>query len=332
MAGTCGHSACRTIEKTVTSFDFFSIESREANLSARDLPPLKALRAFEAVGRHRSITRAADELNVTPGAVSRQVQSLEGWLGTALLVRGHRSIDLTDAGRRYLDEIGAALAQIANATRPFLKAAQKRPLRICSYPTFTQRWLIQRWKEFNRAHPEIGFEFSTSLMPLDDPADEFDARICLGHESERWDGWEALHLYRVEMIPVCAPSLAQGNGGTIGTGDLGNFSLIRGAPRPDDWARWLKENGVTGVDPASGPMFENFNLAMQAAIEGAGILLADKVLAADDLAAGRLVQPFGPGRRSRHAFYFVMSRQKASDQRLKLFADWLKETVAATGT
>jgi len=299
-------------------------------MSARELPPLKALRAFEAVGRHRSISRAAAELNVTPGAVSRQIQSLESWLDTPLLVRGHRSIDLTDAGRRYMGQVGKALAMTADATRPLLKAAQKRPLRICSYPTFTQRWLIARWKEFSREHPDIAFEFATSLSPLQEPAGDFDVRICLGHETERWDGWEALHLYRVEMVPVCSPGLVAAAGGSIAPADLGKFSLIRGAPRPDDWARWLDENGVGGVDPESGPMFENFNLAIQAANEGAGILLADRVLAGDELAAGRLVQPFGPSRQSRHSFFLMFAREKAADGRLMRFADWLRQFVAAT--
>ena len=300
-------------------------------MSARELPPLRALRAFEAVGRHRSISRAAAELNVTPGAVSRQIQSLEAWLDTPLLVRGHRSVDLTDTGRRYMRDVGKAWAMIADATRPLLKAAQKRPLRICSYPTFTQRWLIARWKEFSREHPDIAFEFSTSLTPFDEPAGDYDARICLGHQSARWDGWEALHLYRVEIVPVCSPGLLAQYGDRIDPAtDLAGLSLIRGAPRPDDWARWLDENGVTGVDSDSGPMFENFNLAIQAANEGAGILLADQVLAADELAAGRLVQPFGPSRRSRHSFFLVFARDKAADGRLMRFAEWLRNYVAAT--
>lgn len=301
-------------------------------MSARELPPLKALRAFEAVGRHRSISRAAQELNVTPGAVSRQIQSLEAWLDTPLLVRRHRQVDLTDTGRRYMGQVGKALSLIADATRPLLNAAAKRPLRICSYPTFTQRWLIARWKEFSRQHPDISFEFSTSLTPMQETADDFDARICLGHRSARWDGWQALHLYRVEMVPVCSPGLLAASGGAIDPADLAQFSLIRGAPRPDDWARWLDENAISGIDANAGPMFENFNLAIQAANEGAGILLADRVLAGDELAAGRLVQPFGPSRQSQHSFFLVFAREKATDGRLIRFADWLRDFVTEAET
>ena len=297
------------------------------SISARDLPPLKALRAFEAVGRHKSVSRAADELGVTAGAVSRQVKALEEWLDTTLLIRGHRQIDLTPAGRRYMGEIAKALALIVEATRPLVRDRKKVPLRICSFPTFTQRWLIARWKAFNRRHPDIAFEFTTSMTPMEEPPDSYDALICLGHPSQRWDGWVALHLYRIQMVPVCSPGLLESVGGRLGPENLSEVSLIRGKPRPDDWARWLADNGVEGVDPESGPMFENFNFAIQAANEGAGVLLADRVLAADELAAGRLVQPFGPGRETAHSFYLVFPSQSASDRRLTLFAEWLKEQV-----
>ena len=297
-------------------------------IPSQELPPLKALRAFEAAGRHRSITRAAEELNVTPGAVSRQVKLLEEWLGVALLIRSHRQINLTDTGRHYIAEISKALSLITHATRPLIKAARSRPLRICSYPTFTQRWLIARWKEFSRQHPHIDFEFSTSLSPMDEPVDSFDALVCLGHHAEPWEGWVALHLYRIEMVPVCSPDLLAAHGGTISLKDLSKFSLIRGAPRPDDWARWLNDNHITGVASDNGPIFENFNLATQAAIESAGILLADRVLASDELATGRLVQPFGPVRRTQNSFYLIFPHHNATDGRLMIFSNWLKDQVS----
>lgn len=296
-------------------------------MSARDLPPLKALRAFEAAGRHRSISRAAEELSVTPGAVSRQIRLLEDWLGRDLFTRHHRQIELTEAGRRYIADIAKALALIGDATRPLMGGDRQGPLKICSYPTFTQRWLITRWKEFHRQHPGIAIEFATSMHPANEPAGQYDALIVMGHHAERWHGWEAVHLCHVEMVPVCSPGLLAASGGHIGPGDLAGQTLIRGAPRPDDWARWMEENGVTGIASDTGPMFENFNFAIQAAIEGAGLLLADRVLAADELADGRLVRPFGPGRRTSHSFYLLYPAHKGTESRLKTFADWLRDAA-----
>lgn len=287
----------------------------------RRLPPLNALRTFEAAARHVSFIHAAEELAVTPGAISRQVKALEQWLGAPLFRRAHRQVSLTPLGRSYLEAVSEPLEALALATDRASRREATRPLAIYCYPTFALRWLVPRWGRFYDAHPEIDVQLTTSLQPVDFSRDDYDAAIRVGDRLEAQPGLTAVHLVDVELIPVCSPAVAQGLNEPA---DLADATLLHDAPRPHDWRRWLSVAGVDAVDPDAGPRFDSLNLSIQAAIGGVGVGIAIRALVEEELAAGRLVQPFGPSRLSSRPFYLTYPSHRARDKRLAVFADWLK--------
>lgn len=293
------------------------------------LPPLNPLRTFASAARHLSFVHAAEELNVTPGAVSRQVKALEDWLGLALFRRGHRQVTLTEAGRGYLADVADPLQRIAAATARLRRQDAERALAICCYPTFALRWLVPRWSRFYDRHPDIDLQLTTSLQPVDFARDGFDAAMLVGEGASTWPGLTAVHLFDVELFPVCSPALCEGVKALRQLADLARHTLLHGAPRPDDWPRWLETAGISSVDPATGITFDSLNLSLQAAIEGLGVAIAVGALVRDDLAAGRLVQPFGPVRRSGRPFHLVYPPQRAHDRRLRAFIDWLRDEAAS---
>jgi LysR family glycine cleavage system transcriptional activator len=292
-------------------------------------PPLNALRCFECAGRHMSFALAAEELNVTPGAVRRQIKTLEEWLGAPLFRRRHKQVVLTPLGRSYLAAVGAPLEEIAAATSRARRREGDRPIAISSYPTFALRWLVPRWGHFYNRHPDIDVQLTTSLQPVDFERDEFDAAILVGEGKATWPRLTCRKLVDVELAPVCSPALLKGDKPLREPADLAGFTLLHGSPRPRDWARWLEFAGVSGIDPESGLTFDSLNLALQAAIEGLGVAIAVRALARDDLAAGRLVEPFTVVRRSRRPFHLVYPPGNERDPRLRHFIDWLCEEAAA---
>ena len=289
----------------------------------RQLPPLNALKTFESAARHLSFLRAAEELSVTPGAVSRQVRALEEWLGIALFKRAHKQVSLTTEGRAYWDDVSPSLESIAAATARISERAQTRPLAIYCYPTFALRWLVPKWRGFYDLHPDIDVQLTTSLRAVDFARDDFDAAIMVGEGLSERSDLVAHKLVDVELIPICSPQLARGRHGLKKPSDLRRHTLLHNAPRPKDWGRWLDEAGVDGVDPSAGPIFDSLNLSIQAALSGVGVAIAIRALIADELAQGQLIQPFGPTRVSSRPFYLVYPRARGDDPRLQHFATWL---------
>jgi LysR family glycine cleavage system transcriptional activator len=284
------------------------------------------LQAFAAAARHLSFLHAARELNVTPGAISRQIQNLEDFLGERLFFRHHKRVELTPVGRDYLAEIAAPLERIGAATARIRDDAAGGAVSICAYPTFAIRWLIPRWGRFYDRHPEIDIRLTTSLNPVDFSRDDYDLAIQVAPEGETRDGLILEKMAEVEVYPVCSPDLAQ----QLRTpADLAGQTLIHGAPRPLDWRHWCEAAGVEDLDHTRGPRFESLNLAFQAAIEGLGVAVGLDALVRDDLAQGRLVKPFATTRRSHHPFYLVYPEAKARDPRVRTFRDWLLEEAAA---
>lgn len=298
---------------------------------ARRLPPLNALRTFEAAARHVSFIHAAEELAVTPGAVSRQVKALEQWLGAPLFRRAHKQVSLTPLGRSYLEAVSEPLEALALATDRASRREATRPLAIYCYPTFALRWLVPRWGRFYDAHPEIDVQLTTSLQPVDFARDDYDAAIRVGDRLDAQPGLTALRLVEVELIPVCSPDLAA----DLKTPqDLAGATLLHNAPRPHDWRRWLAQAGLEtleGLDPDAGPRFDSLNLSIQAAIGGVGVGIAIRALVRDELAEGRLVQPFGPARISSRPFYLTYPSHRARDKRLSVFAEWLQREAGFAG-
>ncbi|MCG8545055.1 MAG: transcriptional regulator GcvA [Alphaproteobacteria bacterium] len=290
------------------------------------IPGTQALRCFEAAARHLSFQQAAAELNLTPGAVSRQIQTLEAMLNARLFQRHNRRVALTRVGREYLDEIRGPLAQLAAATVRVQSGTNEGALSICAYPSFAVRWFIPRWGRFFDLHPEIDVRLTTSMTPVDFARDDYDLAIQVLREGETPPGQAAHKVIEVETMPVCAPALAAM---LRRPQDLSAVTLLHGEPRPQDWSRWLRFAGVTGVDAEKGLRFESLNLSIQAAIEGLGVAIGIEALVRDDLQQGRLVQPFAPVRRSSRPMYLVYPQAKAANPRLAAFCDWLLAEAAA---
>lgn len=292
------------------------------------LPPLNAIRAFEAAARHLSISDAALELNVTAGAVSRQIRGLEETLGLALFVRGHRQIALTPQGAEYFKAVTKALDELKDATRRLKRKHQRRPLKIRAYTTFAIRWLIPRLAAFRAEHPEIEVLIKASLDPVDFRKEDIDGAIRLG------DGvWQGAHVDRLvanELVAVCSPALVKAAPRLRRPADLARTTLLHSIARPDDWAAWLNHAGVSDrIDARSGMSYESSAMVYAAAIEGLGVGMAQRFLVEDDLRAGRLVMPFDVTLdMGDHTYYLLTAAHRDSSPAMATFRQWLLNQFA----
>ncbi|PRG04623.1 transcriptional regulator [Burkholderia multivorans] len=288
---------------------------------ARRLPPLNSLRAFEAAARLGSFTLAADELCVTHGAISRHVQQLETWLGKPLFERLNRRVVLTDAGRAYLAEVGASFDRIALATAQQFGQGQQRVLRVNAPATFSLRWLVPKLSSFQVAHPTIEVRLSTSNEPIDKLRDSADLIIRGGPQTI--DGYVADEFLSEVRLPVCAPKLLERT--PLRTpADLANFTLLHAATYPGMWPEWLVAAGCPNLAPRHALTLEHFYLTLQGALDGLGVAMGPIALVADDIADGRLVQPFsGPALPAWRYFTYV-SATRIDDEAVRAFRDWLK--------
>ncbi|MDP4024311.1 transcriptional regulator GcvA [Methylobacterium sp. NEAU 140] len=290
----------------------------------RRLPPLNALRAFEAAGRHASFTRAADELRVTHGAVSRHVQALEAWLGLTLFERHNRRVVLTEAGSAYLAEIGAALDRIALATARQVERGRPRLLQVNALATFTLRWLIPRLSAFQVAHPAVEVRLTTSNTPLAALAEPFDVAIRGGPDVR--PGHLGRPFLSERRIPVCGPALLR-RMPLEAPADLRHHTLLHAATLPGVWPQWLHAAGVPDLEPQASVTLEHFYLTLQAALDGLGVAMGPERLIADDVAAGRLTLPFaGPALPAR-AYYTYVPEGRADDPAVRAFCAWLAEVA-----
>ncbi len=295
---------------------------------ARGLPPLNALRAFEAAGRHLSLTRAAGELHVTPAAVSHQVKGLEGYLGVKLFRRVGNSLLLTDAGQACLPGLSEGFDRLAEAIERLEQHDARGPLQVSVAPAFASKWLVPRLERFATAHPDIDVRISASLEVVDFDREGFDAAIRLGRGS--YPGLEVHELFAESVVPMCAPSLIEGPHPLRKPADLHHHVLLhddslrfhRAAP---DWPMWLRAADVKDVDASRGPHFSHPDHAMQASMDGAGVVLGWRTLAAADLAAGRLAIPFDVTLPMDLAFFFVCPQVAAERPQVVAFRDWLLE-------
>jgi LysR family transcriptional regulator, glycine cleavage system transcriptional activator len=274
------------------------------------LPPLNAVKAFEAAARLGSFTRAAEELNVTHGAVSRQVRVLEDWLGAPLFRRTSRNAVPTRAGIDLLAEAGPALDRLANAA---LHARCGGPARgllcVCALPTFAMRWLIPRLPEFERVHPDLELRIVTASTPAEQFRMGADAVISgptrqRGWLGKRFLGEARLPLLSPELIARCPLRTAA---------DLVQHTLLHAATLREAWPRWLASAGVPDLKPAREQVFEHFYFAIQAAIEGLGVAMGPLALVGEELRAGRLITPFSePATKTRGYFFYSPEASEAS--------------------
>ncbi|MCT8971807.1 transcriptional regulator GcvA [Microbaculum marinisediminis] len=292
---------------------------------ARHLPPLNAVRTFEAAARNGSFLKAAEELNVTPGAVSRLVKTLENHLDVPLFLRSHRAVALSEDGQRYAESITQALDIIDRATDELRMGSNANVLSLRCHPTFAVHWLLPRWARFHAGHPGIQIDLKTTLVPesLNMDAVDFVIRIDRNSAPEERHGFVSERLVDVESLPVCAPQLLR-RVPLNRPEDLRNHVLLHGALRPHDWPRWLEAAGISGVPSAQGPTFESLTLAYNAALAGAGVAIGIRAFVADDLSAGRLIKPFDFVRLSKSGFNMVYSAERFQRfRKVRAFRDWL---------
>jgi LysR family transcriptional regulator, glycine cleavage system transcriptional activator len=292
----------------------------------RHLPPLNSLRSFESAARLASFSLAADELHVTHGAVSRSIKQLEEFLGLKLFQRRTRQVILTPAGAVYAARVRDVLDRLAGATQALTRDDAKGSLSVSTLPSFAAKWLMPRLFRFRREQPEIDIRLETTERLTDFGADGVDIAIRFGRGV--YPGLISDLLLREEVFPACSPKLVDGDWPLHEPSDLAHHTLIHD-DFPIDWQGWLRMAGVTNVDVHRGPVFLSSVLAMQAAVQGEGVVLARSALAADDLANGRLVKPFDLSLPSDAAYYAVYPPRAIERRRVKVFRDWLLAECAA---
>jgi LysR family glycine cleavage system transcriptional activator len=290
-------------------------------VAPRRPPFLNGIRAFEAAARAGSFVAAAAELHVTPAAVSRLVKLLEERMGTALFERRANRLELTPAGREYRDGLVPLLEAIGRLTERVAERG-RGVLTVGVGPTFAIRWLIPRLGDFQKRAPEVEVRITTggAAAPF---SDGWSCGIRLG--AGDWPGLVATPLLSADMTPVCAPGLAAR---LKGPGELGGLTLLRVAHSPGDWPRWLEAAGVAAVAP-SGPVFEWYGQALQAAADGLGVAMGIRPYVDDDLAQGRLVAPFPLTIPKDGRWWLVHRAAREEEPAFRIFRDWLLGQVEA---
>lgn len=296
------------------------------------LPPLNSLRAFEASARHRSFTRAADELSVTPAAISHQIKGLEDVLGARLFRRAKGTLMLTEEGQRLLPGVRKGFLAFNEAMESFALYHQTGPLNVALTPSFAAKWLIPRIEHFNARYPEIDIRITTTMELIDYEREGVDIGVRFGRGG--YSDLEVELLLASEVTPVCGPDLLKGDKPLEKPEDIAQFTLLHDdSPLLDDthpnWAMWLKAANVTNVDPSHGLRFDSASSCINAAIEGVGVALARTALIDSDLAAGRLVKLFELSLPSDFGYYVVYPKRSEKLPKVMAFRDWLFEEVVA---
>jgi LysR family glycine cleavage system transcriptional activator len=291
------------------------------------LPPLNALRAFESAARHLNFSRAADELSVTPGAVSQQIQNLEDYVGAALFKRTPRGLLLTDSAQMALPALREAFDRLAEAAALLTAAVDGRRLTLTAPPSFAAKWLVPRLGRFEEAHPHVDVWLSADMDLVDFAASDVD--LALRYGPGPYPGLEAIRLINETVIPVMSPALMATN--PVATpADLSRHVLLHdGSPDADescpDWQMWLAARGVKGFDANRGPRFNQSSLVIEAAVSGRGVALAKRTLAQDDLDAGRLIAPMPISTMVDFAYFLVHPKAKGRLPQVKAFLSWIRE-------
>ncbi len=298
------------------------------------LPSLNALRAFEAAARHLSLTKAANELHVTPAAVSHQVKALEADFGVSLLRRVKGEFVLTETAQTVLPVLSAGFDQIAEAARRLRADEARQFLTISVGPTFAANWLVRRLGAFKAAFPEIEVRLQTTDDVANFARDGVDIAVRFG--AGEYPGLQAIRLFDEEIFPVCSPALLERGPPLVRPADLAGhtllhvewgWALIKGETL--DWQMWLRAAGAEEVDATRGPRFSYASFALQAAVNGQGLALGSEALAGDDLAAGRLVRPFDVVLPVNFAYYLVYLEATADRPKITNFRHWILAEIDA---
>lgn len=301
---------------------------------AKLLPPLNSLRAFEATARHMSFSRAAEELNVTPAALSHQVAGLEAFLGERLFNRTSRTISLTPAGDLLYPGLNAAFAQIRQSVERVMETGDGQILVVSAPPGFTAKWLVPRLYRFLATHPELDVRVSASLTLASFSGDRVD--VAIRNARPPFPGLWSRKFLEIETLPVVSPRLIERYGPLETPDDLARFPVIHddslgrmfGLPT---WMDWLRAAGAEHVDLSRGLHFSSADHAMEAALEGAGVLLGVRSLSIDDVRLGRLVFPFSLALPSERAFHIVCPTGHETRPKIAAFCAWILDEAAKLG-
>jgi len=292
----------------------------------RSLPPLNALRAFEAAARLGSFKDAATELAVTHSAISRHIRLLEDWLGPpALFRRLNRRVVLSPTGVALLAETGPALDRLSAAAERHQARAGKPPpavLRVNALATFSLRWLLPRLARFRDRHPEIEVRLSTSNTPVDALSGPYDLIIRGGPDT--FYGFTCRPFLTERRLPVCSPVLLE-RLPLNEVADLWSHTLIHTSTLPRVWPDWLAAAGVPNLEPAASLTLDHFYLTLQAALDGLGVAMGPTALVADDLATGRLVAPFPSITVPARGYHAYLPDVRAGDLSAIAFSQWLED-------
>jgi DNA-binding transcriptional LysR family regulator len=285
----------------------------------RRLPPLNELAAFEAIARHRSFTKAARELFLTPSAMSQRLRQLEQQLGTQLIVRTRRSVQLTTDGVRYLEAVREALSKLALASESVSDTGSKR-VRLGIMPALANHWLICRLRAFYRRFPGIDLDIQAAIAMARVETGEVDVALRWGRGD--WPGLEQARLFSDELLPVCSKAYLKELGTMRTPADLQKAILLRNTIQP--WKPWFARAGLDWPEPVHGPSFSDSGLALQAAADGHGVALGRWMLVKDLLEQGSLVQLFDVRAPIEEAFYVVYLKEALQQPEVAAFIDWIR--------
>lgn len=303
--------------------------------------PLNALNAFEVAARHQSFSKAAEELHVTPAAVSQQIRMLEELMGVQLFHRLNRGLALTDAGKSGLSKLQDGFRSVNEAVQQIRSDPADSSLDVWMAPSFASKWLMPRLSHFTHHHPEIDLRISAcaELVDTDESAPSLSEEILRQHEvdvairfgSGQYPGCDVERLVSVNALPLCAPALLLDESRPLLTpDDLAHHVLLHDETpyegRPN-WQKWLKSVGAVNVDGFRGMRFNRVSLALAAAVEGQGVVLSLEQLAMNDLDKGRLVVPFEHRVQLKQAYHVITLKDAASDERVAVFKSWLFDQV-----
>jgi DNA-binding transcriptional LysR family regulator len=284
-----------------------------------------ALVAFEAAARYESFSRAADELALTEGAISRQISALEDYLGLHLFLRIRQRVVLTDIGRSYYANISDDLERLERNTRSAMACQDGRQvLELAVIPTFAAKWLIPQLATFRERHPDVIVNLSDRPLPFPFGGTVFHAAVHYEHPA--WAGNVQRPLFDEELVAVCSPSLFGGKR-KIGIEQLVRHPLLSKHTREDAWPRWFQAAGYPDLNSTYGPRYDLFSMLIQAAVSGMGIALAPRLYVQDELAAGSLVMPVDVSIRGLKRYCVVYPEHKQIPPALAELVDWLEASA-----
>jgi LysR family glycine cleavage system transcriptional activator len=301
----------------------------------RRLPPLKSLQTFEVAARNLSFANAAEELCVTPAAVSQQIKQLENYLGITLFHRMKQSVYLTDEAAAVLPMISESFDKLEDAVIRLAREQWAGRLTVSSVPTFSIKWLVHNLADFSRQYPDIDVRLDASMEFRDFQSDGIDVSIRFGLGN--YPGLHVTRIFGEEFILVCSPSLLVGENSLKNPKDIAHHRLLHvdwGGLNSEskEWDAWTKAAGVAGIDLTRGPRFTFENMAIEAAVNGDGVALVSYYAVIEELNSGRLVKPFDIKVESELAYWLVCPHAHLHRKKVKSFCDWLSNGAAGYGS